>query len=290
MRIEHAGIALDEFAPNGAPSLITHYHSDHLRGLESAGDRARIICSDITARLLRTLDKVPQECIQVLWEGQEIEVPATGGTARVRALHANHCPGALMFHIESGGRRLLYTGDFRLDDVTRAQARALAGPDVLYVDSTYADRRYRFPPQAEAIAQVLKLIHEKRDASEILLAVYTIGKTNIIKAVVAEFGAPVYAAAKMHRAYCAMGMDRLVTNNKDATRFRAYSRSYFENYFCMSRRYGSKDVAVIIPTGWALDVEHRDPAYHYVPYSEHCDYAELEEFKALVRAKEVVPI
>jgi Cft2 family RNA processing exonuclease len=42
----------------------------------------------------------------------EIEL-MPGTTIRVTLFDANHCPGAVMFLIEGGGKSVLYTGDIR---------------------------------------------------------------------------------------------------------------------------------------------------------------------------------
>jgi len=289
MRLDGTSLIADHFRP-GHVCLISHYHGDHLGGRDRIDDTVRIVCSEITARLLTAIDRVPAAAITVVGEHEETKIDTGRSVVTVRALPANHCPGAVMFHLDVGGRRILYTGDFRLNDEIRETCRPLAGVDVLYVDSTYDQPRYRFPPMEESIAEVVRLAREAADASEICLGVYTIGKSNVLEAIVEEFGVPVYASAPIYRAYRAMGMDRLVTSDRDATRLRAYARNYFESYFKRTRRYHADDVVVIIPTGWAVDEGERDPKYHYVPYSEHCDYAELQEFKEIVGARTVVPI
>jgi len=290
MRLNGTGIFVDELSDSGAPCLITHYHADHLEGLHRWNGRSRIFCTETTAQLLMQLDGLPADVFHLVAVDTEFDLKTANGAARVRVLDANHCPGAVMFHIQTRQRRILYTGDFRLNDAIRARCRELARPDLLYVDATYAHPRYRFPPQEQAIGEVLALIRSRWDAAEICLAVYTIGKSKLLQAICDEFGLPFYAPEQMRRAYEAIGISHLVTRDKHSTRFRAYARGYFDKYFRLSARYQSPHVAVIIPTGWALDLEARDPAYHYVAYSEHCDYQELQEFKALVQARKVIPM
>jgi putative mRNA 3-end processing factor len=285
LQIEGTRVQADSFVAR-QPTLLSHYHADHMDGLDRVREDATIYCSKVTGDLLVHLSSVPRERVRTV-EPADIFEPEPG--VRVTALQSNHCAGALMFHVAAGGRRMLFTGDFRLNDEIRQQCAPLAGLDILYVDATYDQPHYRFPTQEEAVGQVLHLIRHT-DARNINLAVYTIGKDRILQAIHDEFGQPFYVTPAKHAVCKVMGIGMLVTRDKAATRFRAYSRGYFENYYKMSREYRSRESMVIIPTGWAVDEDDRDPFYHYVPYSEHCDYAELMEFQALVGPKKVVPI
>lgn len=296
MRIDGTGIQTDSFH-GSEPVLLSHYHQDHMQGLSRPkGRRAsphrrdanghRIYCSSITASLLCRIDRVSEERLRVVEPGQRFE-PHPG--VSVTALESNHCLGSLMFLIETNGRRILYTGDFRLNDGIRQSCAPLAGLDELHVDSTYDQPHYRFPPQHEAVEQVLQIIRRSR-TRVVNVAAYTIGKDRVLQAIHAEFREPIYVTEQKYEVYQAIGLEHLATRNKDETRFRAYSRGYFGQYFKMGREYRSGHSLVIIPTGWAVDVDEQDPYYHYVAYSEHCDYAELTEFKQIVRAKKVIPL
>ncbi len=296
MHIEGTGLQVDGFSGH-KPVLLSHYHRDHMNGLAQSARRAKskehsktegfdIYCSHITAKLLCRIDGIAEERVRALDPGDRFQ-PLAGVV--VTALESNHCMGALMFFIETDGRRILYTGDFRLNDAIRRNAAALAGVDELYLDSTYDHPHYRFPPQHEAVEQVLQIIRRSR-ARAVNIAAYTIGKDRILQAVHDEFHEPIYVTEQKYDVYCAVGMQRLATRNKNETRFRSYSRGYFGRYFKMSREYRSGESLVIIPTGWVVDADEHDPYYHYVPYSEHCDHAELTEFRQIVRARKVIPL
>jgi len=296
VHIEGTGIQADGFSGH-APVLLSHYHQDHMQGLErlsarrasKAGSEANgfaIYCSPITARLLCHIDKIAHEHVVAVEPGEEFE-PRPG--VRVAVLESNHCMGSVMFFIEASGRRILYTGDFRLNDAIRRSCAALPGIDELYLDCTYDHPHYRFPPQHEAVEQVLQIIRRSQ-ARVVNVAAYTIGKDRVLQAIHEEFHEPIYVTEQKYEVYQAIGMERLATRKKDDTRFRAYSRGYFGRYFKMGREYRSGESLVIIPTGWAVDAGEHDPYYHYVPYSEHCDYAELTEFKHIARAGRVISL
>jgi len=289
MHIEGQGIRVDEFGGDGGAYFLTHLHSDHMAGLDADWKRGRLYCSGLTGELLRERLGLDGDVLRVIEPGRSVAVDEGRGAFRVTAIEANHCPGALMFHFEWPGRRVLYTGDFRLSDDIRRQAATLAGVDLAYVDTTYDHPRYVFPSQEVSIARVLDLVAKHMD-KEVFLAVYSIGKTKLLAEVVRKFGMPVYVTDKVMRLYRAMGLADLVTRDAGVTNLRAYSRGYYDRYFPWKHRRFRSTHAVIIPTGWAVDVRHCPNGYFYVPYSEHCDYRELCEFRELLRAKKTVPI
>jgi len=289
MVIEEKGIRVDEFGAGAQVYFLSHLHSDHTSGLREGWRRGPLYCSAITAKLLEGRWGLNGDAVHVLAPGESCRVKVGRDAVAVRAIDANHCPGAVMFYFEWPGRRILYTGDFRLDENIRTEAQKLAGVDVAYVDATYDDPNYVFPPQSESIERVLQLVAEHM-GKEVFLAVYSIGKTKILRAIVEEFGLPVYVSENVMKAYRAMGFEDLVTRDASATNLRGYFRNYYFRYFRYRHRRYRKTHAVIIPTGWAVDAGKCPHGYLYVPYSEHCDYNELCAFKELLEPKELIAI
>ncbi len=294
------GVALDVFPHVRADSfeegagvyLLSHYHQDHLHGLEKDWSAGPIYASELTCMLLRELSGVSESVLRPVREGETVE---EDGLA-ITALPANHCPGSVMYHLRSGdGGTALYTGDFRLDDEVRSGLDGLGPVDTLYLDSTYADPRYSFPSREEATKEVVRIVSEAPTGGEVMLAVYTIGKNGIVEAVARAVGKPVYLTARTLRVYKLLGLGDFVTGKRDETHLRGYSRGYFDEHFFMLPRERRRKAVVVIPTGWAND----EPAgahtrggatFHYVPYSEHCDYQELQEALRIVGARRVVEI
>lgn len=286
MKLEGTNINIDAFRRKG-PILLSHYHRDHMGGVKPELAEGPIYCSHLTANLLIHIDKARPEDVRALECGETFS-PKPG--VKVTAFGSNHCDGALMFHIVTPDSSILYTGDFRLDDGIRKICEPLAGVDVLYLDNTYGrSPHYRFPTQEEAVDRVRQIVRANAEAP-ILIGVYTIGKEKILRGVYEELKRPIYVTPRKFRVCKLMSMDGMFTRDRKATNVRAYGRGYLEHYFKMTREYHDGSAVVIIPTGWAVDAHKADPNYHYVPYSEHCDYAELAEFVEMMRPGRVVNI
>ena len=84
--------------------FLTHAHSDHTTGLTASFDIGEIYCSALTGRMLRATIGVKAKLIHTIEVGESIEVEG----ARVTALDAGHCPGALMFLFEAEDHRALH--------------------------------------------------------------------------------------------------------------------------------------------------------------------------------------
>jgi len=288
MNIFDLPIKVDRFGGSAELFVLSHFHRDHMSGMEMGWNKGPLLCSRITANLLATLESVPEANLCVIEPDESREFGIDGRNVRITAFEANHCPGALMFMFETGERKIVYSGDFRLDDHLRELVPQMAGADKLYIDATYASPDYTFPTQDESVAMVLDAVRENME-KEILLAIYTIGKTKIVEALYNEFGRPVFVSKDKLKAYKAMGYGECVTGERKHAGFIGYSRAYFDSYFRWNASRNPSNALVIYPSGMCLDMNRR-PGFYYVPYSEHCDWTEFCEFVSLMKAKEVVKI
>eukprot|EP00629_Pelagomonadales_sp_RCC1024_P009576 CAMPEP_0119289148 /NCGR_PEP_ID=MMETSP1329-20130426/38543_1 /TAXON_ID=114041 /ORGANISM="Genus nov. species nov., Strain RCC1024" /LENGTH=205 /DNA_ID=CAMNT_0007289939 /DNA_START=177 /DNA_END=790 /DNA_ORIENTATION=+ len=169
---------------------LTHAHGDHTCGLSGAFDAGTIYCSTITKRLVcANISQRLEARIRTIDIGESIELGAT----KLTALDAGHCPGSLLFLFEHvSGVNVLHTGDMRASPAVRDQPglapfRA-GGPrqlDLIYLDTTYANKNYDFPPQAEACAEIRSIVQREmhREPKTLIMCnAYTIGKENAFDA------------------------------------------------------------------------------------------------------------
>ncbi|KAF9932275.1 hypothetical protein FBU30_008570 [Linnemannia zychae] len=140
--------------------FLTHFHSDHYGGLTSTWSHGPIYCSSITANLVISRLKVDEQYINRL----PMYKPTVVNGVTVRLMDANHCPGSVLFvfDVHNPKRRYLHTGDFRaspgmtIDPILKQPENVPI--DVLYLDTTYSNPRYTFPPQDVVINETARLI------------------------------------------------------------------------------------------------------------------------------------
>jgi len=126
-----------------------------------------VYCSAETASLVRSSLYVPPEFVVALPFDEPFEVPNTGGVI-VTPISANHCPGSALFHfrgpqtrhilppppgghhpaLRKGMSTYLHCGDFRACPAHVEHPTVKAHKlDIIYLDTTYCNARYCFPPQ-----------------------------------------------------------------------------------------------------------------------------------------------
>jgi DNA cross-link repair 1A protein len=138
--------------------FLSHFHSDHYTKLNSKFKHGPIYCSSITASLIRTQLKVQDIYIKEL----ELDKKHKIDGIFVTLINANHCPGAVIFHFEIPAQKTkyyLHTGDFRASDI-HWDHELLRKPnkfDLVYLDTTYLDKKHTFPKQQEIIDLVTEI-------------------------------------------------------------------------------------------------------------------------------------
>jgi cleavage and polyadenylation specificity factor subunit 3 len=156
--------------------LITHFHLDHAASLpywtERTGFKGRIFMTHPTKAVLRLLlgdylrllqmkNAKPEDVLYTESELQscieKIELIDFHQTVTVKgltfyALNAGHVLGACMYWMEIGGRSLLYTGDYSMEDDRHLMAAEIPPkkPDVLMVEATYGVQVHASKTEREA--------------------------------------------------------------------------------------------------------------------------------------------
>ncbi|KAK7731015.1 DNA cross-link repair protein PSO2/SNM1 [Cytospora paraplurivora] len=165
--------------------FLSHFHSDHYVGLTASWTHGPIYCSKVTGSLVKSQLKTAEKYVVELDFDKKVPVPGTEGVS-VTMIPANHCPGSSLFlfekavsypnqHANSKERRvqrILHCGDFRAcpahiehpqlkPETTDALGKVKQQKiDVCYLDTTYLNPRYSFPPQNDVIRACAELCLE----------------------------------------------------------------------------------------------------------------------------------
>ncbi|KAJ6486385.1 DNA cross-link repair protein pso2/snm1 [Mycena vitilis] len=245
-------IAVDAFRYGDIPRVtayfLTHAHSDHYTNLSSSWKHGPIYCSEGTANLIIHILSVDKKWVHPLPMDVATVIPNTGGV-HVTLIEANHCPGSCLFlfegpqTVDAGDStfkspfvgspktfRYLHCGDFRASPQHTSHP-AVKGKhmDHVYLDTTYLDPKYSFPPQPLVISACAELakrvidgkVHndsapkmnawlkppsvaddpkgkQKARPERILMVVgtYSVGKERIVKAVAQAVNSKIYCDSR----------------------------------------------------------------------------------------------
>lgn len=122
MRVPGAPIVLDDFTgrTDGCTYFLSHAHADHFPGLSDQWDLGHIHCTDAT-KLFMQLKFPGLDARRLVSHALEepfslLVGPAEDVEVRVTFIDAHHCVGSAIIVLDSFFGRLVYTGDFRLNE------------------------------------------------------------------------------------------------------------------------------------------------------------------------------
>ena len=150
-------VACDAFDAHRPLRVVTHAHADHLVGLRrSLNSCDRVLMTRATRDLVRVVNgSLPLDygTVQLLDYGETFEY----GDERVTLVRADHILGAAQVLVEdSKGRRVAYTGDFRVDGT-----EPLVNCDTLVVEATYGSPWFKRAFKVD-VKELLVSMVEKR--------------------------------------------------------------------------------------------------------------------------------
>lgn len=269
--------------------FVSHAHSDHV------GRHAAILCSRVTASLLRARYNIPEHRLQPV----DFHVPVVREGFRLRLLPAGHIAGSAMLHVTRirDNATLLYTGDFKLRGGRTVEPATLMAADTLIVETTFALPVYQFPSPMEVEAGVLRFVNDAiADGETPVLLAYALGKAQEVVALLEENDIPVLqhaAVAEMTDACRAAGVENLrppvvfdghapaghvIVAPPHAVRTKAF--------------LGLKAKRCAMLSGWALKpgMRYRYGSAFMLPLSDHADHPALLECLRRVRPKRVLTV
>ncbi|KAG8381699.1 hypothetical protein BUALT_Bualt06G0148600 [Buddleja alternifolia] len=289
--------------------FLSHFHADHYGGLNKAWSHGPIYCTALTARLVMMCLYVNPLIVRPL----EIETEYLIEGIKVTMLEANHCPGAALIHFRlPDGQCHLHTGDFRASKQMQTYPTLVNSKvNMLYLDTTYCDQKYRFPPKEDVLNFVVRIANnhlERHLKTLIIVGAYSIGKECVYLAISKALGMKIYANSLRRRILLSFGWpeisDNLCMDGKETPlHVLPISSLKFEVLERYLKSCGSKysNVLAFRPTGWTysetignqLDLTRPrskgNITIYGVPYSEHSSFTELQEFIQFLRPTKIIP-
>lgn len=274
LKLTRADLAID-FRRRQPRGFVSHAHADHMARHELA------FCTPATARLYHL--KYGPRMVRELPYRQSLE----WGGLRLTTYPAGHCLGSAMLLAEDDGQSLLYTGDFKLRESATAEPAELPRADILVIESTYGNPRYRITPRALAVEQLCTLVHAALAAGRTpVVEAYVLGKSQEVTRILTLAGFPVlqhpliFAISQVYR-QCGV----------DLGDCHLYPGHWLPGHVVVvpprmhrhARLPGLRSTVTFAVTGWAMHEQTRGRlgVDHAIPLSDHADYDEL--FEAVVQ-------
>jgi len=269
LKLTSIDLAVD-FRRRQPRGFISHAHTDHMARHELA------LCTPATAALYQFRYGVHPVRLM------EFGVPQTWNHLELTALPAGHVLGSAMLLASDGQERLLYTGDFKLGLSATSEEASPPRADVLVMESTFGDPKYRLPPREEVVASLVRIVTDVLDRGGTpVIQAYVLGKAQEVTKILTSAGIRVlqhplaYRVSQVYeKHHCSLG-----------------------DYAEYSDAEGPGQCAVVVPpisqkaarprniphpttiavTGWAMDpgARFRLRVDYAVPLSDHADYDDL---------------
>ncbi|CCH44306.1 Endoribonuclease ysh1 [Wickerhamomyces ciferrii] len=198
--------------------LLTHAHADHLKGLDSSFSGHPVYCSEITKELLKLNPKYSRSwpSLRPLKENQRHTVPLKDGVSiNLTLIPARHCPGAVMFLVESNEKSILITGDIRAErdwvgslprnEFLFPYTTSLKKFDNIYLDTTFGYRQEPFIDMKsnyfglQALCEVMKFYPMDDDTFSFHFADSTIGYEEAWIRIISLFGGKMHSNNDLYK-------------------------------------------------------------------------------------------
>lgn len=270
LKITALDLAID-YCRRQPRGFVSHAHADHMARHELA------FCTPETAALYRA--RLGERRTRLMPLGEPLEWHGH----RLTTHPAGHCLGSAMLRVESATGSMLYTGDFKLRPSATAVPANPPRADVLVMESTYGDPRYRLPPRDEVIEQLVRTVNLVLSSGRTpVVQAYVMGKAQEVTRILTQHGIPVLQHPLVHLISEIYEQQGCPLGN-----YRCYGSEYvaghavivppFRQQAAPLRNLGR--TSTIVVTGWAHAPRGRQAcgADFAVPLSDHADYNELLE-------------
>jgi putative mRNA 3-end processing factor len=286
-------VACDAHDASRPLRVVTHAHADHLYGLRSSLKRCEKVLMtkatrDLTQTLNGSLKLKDSTSIKTLEYGKVFKYK----DERISLFKADHILGAAQVLVEdAGGIRIVWTGDFRLDDTPVVEC------DVLVVEATYGSPSCRRNFDVDVRELLVSMVEKRLRGGTVYVFGYH-GKLQEIMQILrkADVEVPfvmperVYDVTKVCEKHgMRLGCLSLSTD-KDGHELLDGNLPCVAFYHMNSRQHVGLRNARICVSGW----EFRSPCRqigdreHLVALSDHSDFDGLIEYVKRSKAKQVI--
>ncbi len=275
-------------------AVISHAHSDH------TARHARPVLTPNTQLLLSEYLRKSQSV--TLEYGEPLDASDYSIT-----LHpAGHCLGSAQALVtqRSDGARLLYTGDIRVQPSPINEPLETVSCDTLVIESTYGRPDYVFPPQADAVANAVRVLTAWLEQGALPVALgWRLGKAqeilhHLLSAgfrVACEDG--IYDVARKYEdgGVTFPGPYRIFDGTAADDEVLLFPPGRKSREYISQHRPPGRPVRYLEVTGWAAGSGRRPwgsgrPGDASLPYSDHADFNDLIAYVQAVHPRRIFTV
>jgi len=282
IEIEGVGFPLDATRKHDF-AFVSHAHADHV-----ARHRKILATPETIIFFRKRFNRVLSHAVtlgqRTMVDGIDVELFSSG-----------HILGAAQIMINHNGRKIVYTGDFKMKESATVAPVEIKKCDILIMETTYGRPEYVFPDRDVSVDLILKFIKAARVSGYTpMILGYALGKAQEALKIIGDEG---YAASLHQSVY-----DMSVLYRKCGVKFGEFELFNHETY---------KDKVLIAPPGWRRNSEMKSlrrikacmltgwsvgsiprwsGADSTVPLSDHADYNDLLEYIEKAEPKKILTI
>ena len=264
-------------------AFVSHAHADHVAA------HRKILATPETVLLFRKrFRRVMSHAVPL---GQRTKV----NNIDVELFSSGHILGAAQIMIHRNGKKIVYTGDFKLKPNATVAPIEIKKCDVLIMETTYGRPEYVFPQRDVSVEMLLKFIKSARVSGYTpLILAYSLGKAQEALKIIGDEG---YAASLHPSVY-----DMVLMYQKCGVKFGEFEKfnpdSYSDKVLIAPpfwRRNGSmgnlRRIRSCMLTGWGVgSIPRWSGADTTVPLSDHADYNDLLEYVEQAQPKKILTL
>jgi putative mRNA 3-end processing factor len=262
-------------------AIISHAHSDHLKA------HRKIMATAPTLELARLRYKK--------FEAEPVEYHRKFriGPATVELAPAGHMIGSAQVIIDWHGERIVYTGDFKLEENYTCPKAAIHPCDTLLIDTTYGKPHYRFPPLTECRERLLEFVSRNIAAGVVpVILAYSLGKAQEAMKILSDESVEIdahkaaYEAAMIYRRYGVRikGL-HLLDGKPDPGRALIMPPGGFRYI----NPYGWDKFRTCFLSGWTIDKRYGSGGGSGtgIPFSDHASFDDIVRYVEVARPKRI---
>ncbi len=133
------------------------------------------------------------ETMNNYWKNVDYNKPISVGKSSVRFLDAGHIPGSSSPVLETGGKRIMYTGDIKFADTQLVKGTKIwkEDVDVLIMESTY---HYKNHPDRKSLENNLRELVQNiiYNNGTVLIPSFAVGRTQEMLCILDKLGFPIF--------------------------------------------------------------------------------------------------